>query len=101
MRYIVWAVRLVVFVVVLLFALKNTGPVDVNFYADHTVSGVPLIVVMLAFLVPLAVAFGGFLTVDILGTEGYFSAVAVLFGVLSAALTRWLDTRGARRFEQL
>ena len=48
MRYLVWAVRLVVFVVVLLFALKNTGPVDVNFYADHTVSGVPLIVVMLA-----------------------------------------------------
>ena len=56
---------------------------------------------MLAFLIPLAVAFGGFLTVDILGTEGYFSAVAVLFGVLSFAMTRWLDTRGARRFEQL
>lgn len=59
------------------------------------------IVVMLAFLIPLAVAFGGFLTVNILGTEGYFSAVAVLFGVLSFAMTRWLDTRGARRFEQL
>ena len=59
------------------------------------------IVVMLAFLIPLAVAFGGFLTVDILGTEGYFAAVAVLFGVLSFAMTRWLDTRGARRFEQL
>ncbi|MFA5596896.1 MAG: LapA family protein [Pusillimonas sp.] len=51
MRYLVWALRLVVFVVVLLFALKNTGPVDVNFYADHTAGGVPLIVVMLASFV--------------------------------------------------
>ncbi|MBC2768423.1 LapA family protein [Pusillimonas minor] len=52
MRYLVWALRLVVFIVVLLFALKNTGPVDVNFYADHVVTGVPLIVVMLvAFVV--------------------------------------------------
>ena len=59
------------------------------------------IVVMLAFLVPLAVAFGGFLTVDILGTEGYFAAAAALFGAISIGLTRWLDTRGARRFEQL
>lgn len=59
------------------------------------------IVVMLAFLVPLAVAFGGVLTMKFLGTEGYFAAVAVLFGVLSFTMTRWLDTRGARRFEQL
>ncbi|OXR49643.1 hypothetical protein PuT2_07630 [Pusillimonas sp. T2] len=51
MRYLVWALRLVVFIVVLLFALKNTGPVDVNFYADHVVAGVPLIVVMLAAFV--------------------------------------------------
>ena len=57
MRYLVWAVRLVVFVVVLLFALKNTGPVDVNFYADHTVTNVPLIVVMLvAFVAGIAFA---------------------------------------------
>lgn len=51
MRYLVWAVRLVVFVVVLLFALKNTGPVDVHFYADTLVANVPLIVVMLASFV--------------------------------------------------
>ena len=59
------------------------------------------IVVILAFLVPLAVAFGGFLTVDILGTDGYFAAVAALLGVISVGLTRWLDTKGAKRFEQL
>lgn len=51
MRYLVWALRLVVFIAVLLFALKNTGPVDVNFYADHVVTGVPLIVVMLVVFV--------------------------------------------------
>lgn len=47
MRYIVWALRLIIFVVVLLFALKNTNPVDVRFYGDYVVSGVPLIIVML------------------------------------------------------
>jgi len=48
MRVVIWAVRLVVFVLVLLFALKNTDPVDINFYADHVIRAVPLIVVMLA-----------------------------------------------------
>lgn len=57
MRYLVWILRLVVFIVVLMFALKNTGPVDVNFFADHVVTGVPLIVVMLAVFV-LGVIFG-------------------------------------------
>ena len=51
MRYLVWILRLVVFVVVLMFALKNTGPVDVKFFADHVVADVPLIVVMLAVFV--------------------------------------------------
>lgn len=57
MRYLVWILRLVVFIVVLMFALKNTGPVDVSFFADHVVTGVPLIVVMLAVFV-LGVIFG-------------------------------------------
>jgi len=51
MRYVVWVLRLLVFVLVLLFALKNTGPVDVHFYADYVATGVPLIVVMLAVFV--------------------------------------------------
>lgn len=51
MRYLVWILRLLVFVLVLLFALKNTDPVDVRFYADHIIAGVPLIVVMLAAFV--------------------------------------------------
>ncbi|CAM5216971.1 Putative integral membrane protein OS=Castellaniella defragrans OX=75697 GN=HNR28_000870 PE=4 SV=1 [Castellaniella defragrans] len=54
MRYLVWILRLVIFVIVLLFALKNTAPVDVGFFADHSVHQVPLIVVMLiAFLLGL------------------------------------------------
>lgn len=51
MRYLVWAVRLVVFVVVLLFAINNTQLVDVHFYGNHQVAGVYLIVVMLASFV--------------------------------------------------
>lgn len=61
MRYLVWILRLIVFVVVLLFALKNTGPVDVNFFADHVISGVPLIVVMLVVFV-LGALFGLLIT---------------------------------------
>ncbi len=61
MRYLVWILRLVVFVVVLLFALKNTGPVDVSFFADHVISDVPLIVVMLATFV-LGAIFGLLIT---------------------------------------
>jgi uncharacterized integral membrane protein len=57
MRYLVWILRLIVFVVVLMFALKNTGPVDINFFADHVVTGVPLIVVMLTVFV-LGAIFG-------------------------------------------
>ncbi|HEY9279944.1 MAG TPA: lipopolysaccharide assembly protein LapA domain-containing protein [Eoetvoesiella sp.] len=57
MRYLVWVLRFLVFILVLLFALKNTDPVDVNFYADHVVKSVPLIVVMLVVFV-LGVVFG-------------------------------------------
>ena len=61
MRYLVWILRLIVFVVVLLFALKNTGPVDVSFFADHVISDVPLIVVMLVVFV-LGALFGLLIT---------------------------------------
>lgn len=54
MRYLVWVLRLLVFVVVLLFALKNTEPVKVSFFADYALIDIPLIVVMLvSFLLGL------------------------------------------------
>lgn len=57
MRFVIWAVRLVIFVLVLLFALKNTQPIDVGLYADHVIPSAPLIVVMLvAFAVGALVA---------------------------------------------
>jgi putative membrane protein len=62
MRYFVWALRLIVFIVVLLFALKNTEPVDVKFYADYIVHGIPLIVVMLVVFV-LGTLFGLLLSI--------------------------------------
>ena len=61
MRYLVWILRLIVFVVILMFALKNTGPVDVSFFGDYVVTGVPLIVVMLIMLV-LGTILGGLIT---------------------------------------
>lgn len=62
MRYLVWALRLLVFLAVLMFALKNTEPVTVRFYAEHLVTQVPLIVVMLACFV-LGAVLGLLLTV--------------------------------------
>ncbi|OZI61525.1 LapA family protein [Bordetella genomosp. 11] len=62
MRYFVWALRLIVFVAVLMFALKNTNPVQVNFYGDYIMHDVPLIVVMLVTFVVGAI-FGLLLTV--------------------------------------
>lgn len=62
MRYFVWALRLIVFVAVLMFALKNTAPVAVAFYNDVTLQNVPLIVVMLSTFV-LGTVFGLLLTV--------------------------------------
>ncbi len=62
MRYFVWALRLIVFVAVLMFALKNTDPVAVAFYGDLSFQNVPLIVVMLSTFV-LGAIFGLLLTV--------------------------------------
>lgn len=62
MRYFVWALRLIVFVAVLMFALKNTAPVAVSFYGDFSLQNVPLIVVMLTTFV-LGTVFGLLLTV--------------------------------------
>lgn len=64
MRYLVWVLRLLVFVAVLMFAVKNTDPVKVNFYADYAVQNVPLIVVMLVTFVAGAL-FGLLLTVPV------------------------------------
>jgi len=63
MRLIVWALRLLVFVVVLMFALKNTQPVAVNFFAEYVIADVPLIVVMLGVFL-LGAGFGLLLTVS-------------------------------------
>lgn len=52
MKYVVWVFRIILFVLVLLFALNNTHPVDVNFFADNHANHVPLILVLLiAFVV--------------------------------------------------
>lgn len=62
MRYFVWALRLIVFVAVLLFALQNTNPVSVKFMDGLAIANVPLIVVMLSTFV-LGTLFGLLLTV--------------------------------------
>lgn len=51
MRYLVWFLRALVFIAVLMFALKNTEPVVVQFYGDYVLNQVPLIVVMLVVFV--------------------------------------------------
>src|SRR5690625_7985122 len=54
MRIIVWILRIVVFLVVLAFAIKNTASVPVHFFGDVVLENVPLIIVMLvAFIAGL------------------------------------------------
>lgn len=61
MRYLAWAIKLVAFVFVVLFAYKNTAPVQVVFFDGILWSDVPLIVVML-----VTFALGGVLGVAIM-----------------------------------
>lgn len=48
MRYVTWTVRLVVFLFLLAFAVKNTDPVTLRFYFELAWQA-PLIVLLLAF----------------------------------------------------
>ena len=57
MRYVIWILRLLVFVIVLMFALNNMQAVSVRFFEDLVLTDVPLILVMLATFV-LGVVFG-------------------------------------------
>ena len=50
MRILTWSIRLLLFVLVLALAAKNTEPVTVRFYFDFA-SQLPLAVAMLIFLV--------------------------------------------------
>jgi len=54
MRYLVWILRLLLFLVLLLFALKNTMPVRLHFFFD-TGWDVPLAVLLLVFFAAGAV----------------------------------------------
>ena len=47
MKYLVWIIRIIIFVLVLLFAINNTHLIDVNFFADLQAKGVPLVLVLL------------------------------------------------------
>lgn len=51
MRYIIWALRLIIFLLVVLFAVKNMEPVTVRFFGEASVADVPLVVVLLASFV--------------------------------------------------
>ena len=54
MRFLTWAIRLVVFVLLLAFAAKNTDPVTLRFYFDLAWNA-PLVAVLLAFFAAGAV----------------------------------------------
>ncbi len=50
MRYVMWVLKLLLFVVVLTFAAKNTAPVTVRYYLGNQWDA-PLILVLLVFFV--------------------------------------------------
>lgn len=54
MTALTWAVRLVIFSFLVVFAVQNTDPVTLNFVLDH-VWQAPLVIVLLAFFAAGAV----------------------------------------------
>ena len=48
MTVLTWAVRLIIFTFLVLFAIQNTGPVTLNFILGH-VWQAPLVILLLAF----------------------------------------------------
>lgn len=48
MRLVLWSLRILVFLCLLLFALKNTDPVSIRFFFDSAWHA-PLIIIVLAF----------------------------------------------------
>ncbi len=48
MRFVLWGFRILVFLILFLFAVKNTDPVSINFFLDSTWQA-PLIIVVLVF----------------------------------------------------
>jgi uncharacterized integral membrane protein len=49
MTALTWAIRLVIFSLLLLFALRNTDPVTLQFIPGHAWENAPLVIVLLAF----------------------------------------------------
>lgn len=60
-----------------------------------------MIAVLLAFVLPLLVAGVGYLTRNIIHVDVYLVAVAAVLALVSFAMSLWLDTKGAARFEAL
>ena len=54
MRMVTWTIRLTVFLVVLVFAVRNTEPVTLRFWFDQAWQA-PLVIVLLAFFAAGAV----------------------------------------------
>ena len=48
MRLVLWSLRILVFLLLFLFAIKNTDPVSIRFFLDSNWHA-PLIIVVLAF----------------------------------------------------
>ena len=48
MRFVLWSLRLLVFLFLLAFALKNSDPVSIRFFLDSAWNA-PLIIIVLAF----------------------------------------------------
>ena len=60
-----------------------------------------LISILLGFALPILAAVGCYLTRNLFSTQAYLGLTAGMLGALSFALTWWLHTRGAARFDAL
>ncbi len=55
LRILVWLVRIVVFIGLFGLAIKNSGPMELRFFLDHTGTAPVSVVVLAVFVVGVAV----------------------------------------------
>ena len=60
-----------------------------------------MLAVLMVFVLPLLTAGVGYLTRNVMGMNAYLAVAAAVVALASLAMSRWLDTGGAARFEAL
>ena len=83
------------------YAIVHMLPTDLLLNMGSTHGLAMVFSMLLAFALPILAALGCYFTRNWFTADVYLGLSAGLLGLVSLGMTRWLDTRGAARFERL